>query len=152
MKNNLNIDEIVGIIANYYQKDKKFEQYKLLLLDSGINKEDSQDFFIYPEGESFPSEISTYAVREKLRDEKFLTKLATNLYALMDDDKKKSLMVKLVYKPITKEQYGKINKEQEVKPENKKVDYVKHLVEDAKVTELKEKIGEKKFWNLVSRK
>lgn len=58
-------------------------------------------------------------------------------------------MVKAVYKPITKEQYDKIEKEREVVPEEDKIDYVKHLVEDAKLTEFKNKIGEKKFWDLV---
>lgn len=58
-------------------------------------------------------------------------------------------MIKLVYKPITKEQYNKIEKEQKVVPEEDKIDFVKHLVEDAKVTEFKEKIGENKFWDLV---
>lgn len=60
-------------------------------------------------------------------------------------------MVKLVYKPITKEQYNKFEKEQRVVPEEDKIDFVKHLVKDAKVTEFKEKIGEKKFWDLVRR-
>src|SRR3989338_8364268 len=61
-------------------------------------------------------------------------------------------MVELVYKPIPKAwegEYNKIKKEQEAVPEEKKVDFVKHLVSDAKVTEFKEKIGEKKFWGLV---
>lgn len=58
-------------------------------------------------------------------------------------------MIKAVYKPITKEQYDKIEKEREVVPEEKKIDYVKHLVEDAKITEIKNEIGEKKFWDLV---
>lgn len=61
-------------------------------------------------------------------------------------------MIKLVYKPIPKsqeEQYNKIKKEQESIPEDKKIDFVKHLVEDAKVTEFKDKIGEKKFWDLI---
>ncbi len=44
---------------------------------------------------------------------------------------------------------NKIKAEQEVVPEEKKMDFVKHLVNDAKVTEFKEKIGEKKFWELV---
>lgn len=61
-------------------------------------------------------------------------------------------MIKLVYKPIPKsdeELYNKLKKEHEAIPEDKKVDFVKHLVEDAKVTEIKDKIGEKKFWDLV---
>jgi hypothetical protein len=58
-------------------------------------------------------------------------------------------MIKLVYKPITKEQYNKIDKEQKVVPESEKIDFVKHLVEDAKLTEFKNKIGEKKYWDLV---
>lgn len=43
-------------------------------------------------------------------------------------------MVKLIYKPITKEQYDKIEKERGEVPEERKIDFVKHLVEDAKVT------------------
>ena len=61
-------------------------------------------------------------------------------------------MMDVVYKPIPKaweEQYNKIKAEQEAVPENKKIDFVKHLVSDAKVTEFKEKIGEKNFWKLV---
>lgn len=61
-------------------------------------------------------------------------------------------MMDVVYRPIPKaweEDYNRIKKEQEAIPEEKKVDYVKHLVNDAKVTEFKEKIGEKKFWELV---
>jgi len=61
-------------------------------------------------------------------------------------------MVELVYKPIPKaweDKYNEIKKEQEAVPEEKKIDFVKHLVSDAKVTEFKEKIGEKKFWELV---
>jgi len=34
-------------------------------------------------------------------------------------------------------------------PEDKKIDLVKHLAGDAKVSEFREKIGEKKFWELV---
>lgn len=61
-------------------------------------------------------------------------------------------MIKLIYKPIPKsdeELYNKLKKEHEDMPEDKKIDFVKHLVEDAKITEFKEKIGEKKFWELV---
>jgi hypothetical protein len=61
-------------------------------------------------------------------------------------------MIKLIYKPIPKadeELYNKFKEEHEVMPEDKKIDFVKHLVEDAKITEFKEKIGEKKFWELV---
>lgn len=61
-------------------------------------------------------------------------------------------MVELVYKPIPKaweEDYNRIKKEQEAVPEEKKKDFVKHLVSDAKVSEFREKVGEKKFWELV---
>ncbi|HEY4496698.1 MAG TPA: hypothetical protein VI432_00935 [Candidatus Paceibacterota bacterium] len=61
-------------------------------------------------------------------------------------------MMDVVYRPIPKAweaEYNRIKAEQEAVPEEKKRDYVKHLVEDAKVTEFKEKIGEKNFWNLV---
>ncbi|MFA5994584.1 MAG: Type 1 glutamine amidotransferase-like domain-containing protein, partial [Parcubacteria group bacterium] len=61
-------------------------------------------------------------------------------------------MIKAVYKPISKvdeELYSKLEKEHEAVPEDKKVDFIKHLIEDAEVTEFKEKIGEKKFWELV---
>lgn len=61
-------------------------------------------------------------------------------------------MIKAVYKPIPKsqeEQYNKIKKEHESVPEDKKFDFVKHLVADAKITELKAQIGEKKYWELV---
>ena len=61
-------------------------------------------------------------------------------------------MVELVYKPIPKEReekYSEIKKEQESVPEDKKTDFVKHLVSDAKVTEFKQAIGEKRFWELV---
>lgn len=61
-------------------------------------------------------------------------------------------MIKAVYKPIPKADeklYNKLKKEHEAIPEDKKIDFVKHLVEDAKATEFKEKIGEKKFWELV---
>lgn len=60
-------------------------------------------------------------------------------------------MVDIVYKPIPKAwegEYNRIKKEQEAVPEEKKMDFVKHLVDDAKVTEFKEKIGEKRFWEL----
>lgn len=61
-------------------------------------------------------------------------------------------MIKLIYRPIPKsdeELCNKLKREHEDLPEDKKVDFVKHLVEDAKVTEFKNKIGEKKFWELV---
>lgn len=61
-------------------------------------------------------------------------------------------MIKAVYKPIPKadeELYNKLKKEHEAVPESEKIDFVKHLVEDAKVTEFKTKISEKKFWELV---
>src|SRR3989344_9079724 len=61
-------------------------------------------------------------------------------------------MVELVYKPIPKaqeEKYNEIKKETEAVPEEKKIDFVKHLVSDARVTEFKQAIGEKKFWELV---
>ena len=61
-------------------------------------------------------------------------------------------MMNVVYRPIPKaweEEYNKIKAEQEAIPETEKKDYVKHLVEDAKVTEFREKIGDKKFWELV---
>jgi hypothetical protein len=61
-------------------------------------------------------------------------------------------MVEIVYKPIPKEheqKYNKIKGEQETISEEKKIDFVKHLVSDAKVTEFKHQIGEKKFWELV---
>lgn len=61
-------------------------------------------------------------------------------------------MVELVYKPIPKaweEDYNRIKKEQEAVPEEKKIDFVKHLVSDAKVTEFREQVGDKKFWELV---
>ena len=61
-------------------------------------------------------------------------------------------MIRAVYKPIPKsqeEQYNKIKEKHESVPEEKKFDFVKHLVADAKITELKTQIGEKKFWELV---
>ena len=61
-------------------------------------------------------------------------------------------MVELVYKPIPKaqeEKYNEIKKETEAVPEEKKIDFVKHLVSDAKVSEFKSKSGEKNFWNLM---
>lgn len=61
-------------------------------------------------------------------------------------------MMDLVYRPIPKaweEKYNEIRKEQEAVPEDKKIDFVKHLVNDAKVSEFKDKIGEKNFWKLV---
>src|SRR3989338_6862363 len=61
-------------------------------------------------------------------------------------------MVELVYKSTLKEwekKYNEIKKGQEAIPREKKIDFVKHLVSDAKVTEFRNKIGEKKFWALV---
>lgn len=61
-------------------------------------------------------------------------------------------MIRAVYKPIPKsqeEQYNKIKGKHESVPKEKKFDFVKHLVADAKITELKAQIGEKKFWELV---
>lgn len=61
-------------------------------------------------------------------------------------------MIDLVYRPIPKaweEKYNEIKKEQEAVPDDKKIDFVKHLVNDAKVSEFKERIGEKRFWELV---
>jgi hypothetical protein len=61
-------------------------------------------------------------------------------------------MFEIIYKPIPKEweeKYNEIKKEQEVVHESRKKDFVKHLVNDAKVTEFKQEIGEKKFWELV---
>ncbi|OHB23819.1 MAG: hypothetical protein A3J67_03045 [Parcubacteria group bacterium RIFCSPHIGHO2_02_FULL_48_10b] len=49
-------------------------------------------------------------------------------------------MIEIVYKPILKVDEVKCNqlkKEQEAIPEDQKRDFVKHLVEDAKVTEWK---------------
>ena len=61
-------------------------------------------------------------------------------------------MMDIIYKPIPKaweEQYNNIKKEQEAVPEDKKIDFVKHLVSDAKVSEFRVKVGEKRFWDLV---
>lgn len=61
-------------------------------------------------------------------------------------------LVDVVYRPIPKsqeEEYNRIKKEQEAVPEENKMDLVKHLVNDSKVTEFREKIGDKKFWELV---
>lgn len=61
-------------------------------------------------------------------------------------------LIDIVYKPVPKaqeEEYNKIKKEQEAVPQKNKIDLVKHLVSDAKVSEFREKIGEKKFWELV---
>ena len=61
-------------------------------------------------------------------------------------------MIEAVYRPIPKsqeERYNKIKEEHESVPEEKKFDFIKHLVEDAKFTEFKNKIGEKKYWELV---
>ncbi|NTU66841.1 MAG: GNAT family N-acetyltransferase [Candidatus Moranbacteria bacterium] len=61
-------------------------------------------------------------------------------------------MIRAVYKPIPKadeDLYNKLEKEHEAVPEDKKIDFVKHLVEDAKLTEFKNEIGEKKYWELV---
>lgn len=48
--------------------------------------------------------------------------------------------VEIIYKPIPKEweeKYNEIKKEQEAVPEDKKIDFVRHLVDDAKVTKWK---------------
>lgn len=61
-------------------------------------------------------------------------------------------MMDLVYRPMPKaweEQYNKIKAEQETIPEEDKKDFVKHLVNDAKVSEFREGVGEKKFWELM---
>ncbi len=61
-------------------------------------------------------------------------------------------MMDTVYRPIPKAwegEYNKIKAEQEAVPDDKKIDFVKHLVDDAKVTEFREKIGEKNFFNLI---
>ncbi len=61
-------------------------------------------------------------------------------------------LFKAVYRPIPRaqeEEYNKIKKEQEAVPPKKKIDLVKRLVGDAKVSEFREKIGEKRFWDLV---
>jgi hypothetical protein len=61
-------------------------------------------------------------------------------------------LIDVVYRPIPKaceEQYNKIKEEQDSVPEDKKIDLVRHLVSDAKVTEFREQIGDKKFWALV---
>ena len=58
----------------------------------------------------------------------------------------------LAYKPIPKEwkeKHDEIEKEQKSVPKEKKIDFVKHLVSDAKVTEFRNEIGDKKFWELV---
>jgi len=61
-------------------------------------------------------------------------------------------MMDLAYKPIPKsqeEEYNRIKKEQKAVPEEKKMDFVKHLVSDAKVSEFRQNVGEKKFWEMV---
>ena len=61
-------------------------------------------------------------------------------------------MIKTVYKPIPRADeklYNKLKAEHEAVPEEEKIDFVKHLVEDAKLTEFKNEIGEKKYWELV---
>lgn len=61
-------------------------------------------------------------------------------------------MMSLVYKPIPKEwkeKHDEIEQEQKSVPKEEKIDFVKHLVNDAKVTEFKNEIGDKKFWELV---
>jgi lincosamide nucleotidyltransferase A/C/D/E len=61
-------------------------------------------------------------------------------------------MIRAIYKPIPKvdeELYNKLKAENDAVPEDKKIDYIKHLVADAKLTEFKNEIGEKKYWELV---
>ncbi len=61
-------------------------------------------------------------------------------------------LVDIVYRPIPKdweEKYEQIEQEQKAVPEGKKIDLVNHLVSDAKVSEFRAKVGEKKFWDLV---
>ena len=61
-------------------------------------------------------------------------------------------MMDLVYKPIPKsqeEEYNRIKNEQEAVSEDKKIDFVKHLVSDAKVSEFRQEVGDKKFWEMV---
>ena len=63
-------------------------------------------------------------------------------------------MFKIVYQPIPKaweNEYNEKKKEVEAIPEEKKVDFVKHLVSDAKVSEIRAQIGEKKFWEIVTK-
>lgn len=107
------------------------EGWKTIKISMGLTKEDIEKF----------KEIYKGHYSEELND--FVAYEAANHLVQM---------IKAVYKPIPRvdeELYNKLIKEHEAVPESEKVDFVKHLVEDAKLTEFKNKIGEKKFWDLV---
>jgi len=92
MKNISSINELVRQIQEKYGNPKGYEEFKLLLLDSEIFKDDLFDFFVTPEGENFPIGISSYAIKEKfILDNGFFNRLAMNLYQSLDAKGKKVL-------------------------------------------------------------
>ncbi|HLM84188.1 MAG TPA: hypothetical protein VK254_03190 [Candidatus Bathyarchaeia archaeon] len=79
------INEIAKIIQERCNSRRGFDELKLLLLDSGVPKDDLLDFFITPEGENFPIGISSYALKERMvLDKNFFHRLAISLCRLLD--------------------------------------------------------------------
>lgn len=92
MKNINSIEKIVSLTLAEYGSGKNLEDYKLLLQDSGVSKDDAIGFFRYPEDQLFAIGINAYALREKLRDEDFLINFANNLIDIMDSSGKQELV------------------------------------------------------------
>ncbi|MFA6048118.1 MAG: hypothetical protein WCV59_03775 [Parcubacteria group bacterium] len=89
MENPNSIEEVIERIQEKYNSRKGYEEFKILLLDSGILKDSLDDFFMFPEGENFPTGISSYALKEKfLLNKDFLLDLALNLYQSLDVKRK----------------------------------------------------------------
>ena len=92
MENPNSIEEVIERIQERYHSRKGYEEFKILLLDSGIPKDNLDDFFMFPEGESFPIGISSYALKEKfVMDNDFFQRIAMNLYKLSDNNRKQML-------------------------------------------------------------
>jgi hypothetical protein len=91
MKNKLSIEEIMEKVAERYSERVTFNEYELLLLDSGIKEDDLINFFVYIEGASFPVILNFHSLRKKLREDNFLMLFATNLFNLLEQNKKQEL-------------------------------------------------------------
>lgn len=93
MKKESHIVKIMEFIEARFNAEKKFDDFKILLLDAGIENDNLRDFFVYPEGESFPVAIGSHNLKSKIiADDNFLPMLATSLLNFGDDKKERLLI------------------------------------------------------------
>lgn len=92
MENTRIIEELVDLSQLTFVSGADFDKFSLLLEDIGVSRDSSYEFFVYPEGETFPIGISSYALKSKLKDNTFLIKFASHLLDFLEDVDKQYLL------------------------------------------------------------